>query len=182
MSRDTVVAKRYAKALFELASAAGKVSEVEDQLKLVADVLNEDVEIIKFLSLPNIAPENKIALLKSAFGDKVSELVFNTLQVLVTRRRQAITGDVYEAYTKIAGEALGQAHATVYSAKQLTDSELADVAVQFGSITGKKIIAQQIVEPALLGGLQVRIGDRLYDGSLSGKLDRLQKSLNSKAL
>ncbi|MBH5320565.1 F0F1 ATP synthase subunit delta [Paenibacillus sp. GSMTC-2017] len=182
MSRDTVVAKRYAKALFELASAAGKVSEVEDQLKLIADALKQDEETVKFLSLPTVAPEGKIALLKAVFGDNVSELVYNTLHVLVTRRRQSIIGDVYEAYTKIAGEALGQAHATVYSAKELTDQELADVSAQFGSITGKKIIAQQIVEPALLGGLQVRIGDRLYDGSLSGKLDRLQKSLNSKAL
>jgi F-type H+-transporting ATPase subunit delta len=89
---------------------------------------------------------------------------------------------VYEAYTRIAGQALGQAHATVYTAKALTEQELSGVEAQFGGITGKKIIAEQIVEPALLGGIQVRIGDRLYDGSLSGKLDRLQKTLNSKAL
>jgi F-type H+-transporting ATPase subunit delta len=50
------------------------------------------------------------------------------------------------------------------------------VEASFGKLSGKKIIAEQIVEPALLGGVQVRIGDRLYDGSLSGKLDRLQKS------
>ncbi|MFD0590602.1 F0F1 ATP synthase subunit delta [Paenibacillus sp. GCM10027627] len=182
MSRDTVVAKRYAKALFELASAASQVSEVEAQLKLVAEALKQDAEIEKFLSLPSVAPENKIAALKAAFGGNVSELVLNTLQVIVARGRQGIIGDVYEAYTKIAGEALGQAHATIYSAKLLNDEELANVVTQFGSITGKKIIAQQMVEPALLGGIQVRIGDRLYDGSLSGKLDRLQKTLNSKAL
>jgi F-type H+-transporting ATPase subunit delta len=49
-------------------------------------------------------------------------------------------------------------------------------------VTGKKITAEQVVEPALLGGIQVRIGDRLYDGSLAGKLNRLQKSLNKRAL
>lgn len=182
MSRNTVVAKRYAKALVELAFAAGQVSEVEAQLKLIADALKQDVNIQKFLSLPNVSPEGKIAALKAAFGDNVSELVLNALHVIITRRRQSTLVDVYEAYTKIAGEVLGQAHATVYSAKTLNDEELAGVVAQFGSITGKKIIAQQMVEPALLGGIQVRIGDRLYDGSLSGKLDRLQKSLNSKAL
>ena len=182
MSRDTVVAKSYAKALFELASGEGLVSEAEAQLKLIADALNQDAEIGKFLSLPNVAPASKIEVLGSAFVDKVSSLVLDTLKVLVSRGRQELIGDVYEAFTKIAGDVLGQAHATVYTAQKLSDPELAGVAEQFGSITGKKIIAQQIVEPALLGGIQVRIGDRLYDGSLSGKLERLQKSLNSKAL
>ncbi|RIX51014.1 F0F1 ATP synthase subunit delta [Paenibacillus nanensis] len=182
MSRDTVVAKRYAKALFELASAAGTVAEVEAELKLIAEALKQDAEIEKFLSLPSVAPAAKVDVLKSAFGDKVSALVIDTLKVIISRGRQAIIGDVYESFTRIAGEALGQAHATVYTAQKLSDDELAGVVAQFGSITGKKIIAEQIVEPALLGGIQVRIGDRLYDGSLSGKLERLQKSLNSKAL
>ncbi|NIK79411.1 F-type H+-transporting ATPase subunit delta [Paenibacillus castaneae] len=176
MSRDTVVAKRYAKALFELAEKQQAVAEVEGQLKLIVGVLEQDPEIEKFLSLPSIDPASKIAVLKAAFGDQVSALVLNTLEILITRRRQGDIADVYAAYTKVAGDSLGQAHATVYAAKALSDEELAGVAAQFGQVTGKTIIAQQIVEPSLLGGVQVRIGDRLYDGSLSGKLDRLQKS------
>lgn len=176
MSRDAAVAKRYAKALFEVAEKQQVVSEVEEQLKLVVQALEQDADVQKFLSLPSIDPASKIAVLKTAFGDRVSALVINTLEILVTRRRQDVIADVYAAYTKVAGESLGQAHATVYTAHALSDEELAGVAAQFGQITGKTIIAQQIVEPALLGGVQVRIGDRLYDGSLSGKLERLQKS------
>ncbi|MBD2868342.1 F0F1 ATP synthase subunit delta [Paenibacillus arenilitoris] len=176
MSRDTVVAKRYAKALFELASQQQIVSEVEAQLKLIVDSLEQDADIQKFLSLPSIDAEKKIALLKSAFGDRVSALVLNTVKLLISRRRQDVIAEVYEAFVKIAGESLGQAHATVYAAKALTAEELAGVTEQFGQITGKTIIAEQVVEPSLLGGIQVRIGDRLYDGSLSGKLERLQKS------
>ncbi|WP_424766601.1 F0F1 ATP synthase subunit delta [Paenibacillus sp. sgz302251] len=177
MSRDTVVAKRYAKALFELASQQQVVAEVEAQLKLVAESIEQDQEIQKFLSLPNVEAEKKAALLKSAFGDHISALVLNTLELLISRRRHGVIAAVYAAYTKIAGEMLGQAHATVYSAKRLSEEELAVVAAQFGQLTGKTIIAQQILEPELLGGVKVRIGDRLYDGSLSGKLDRLQKSI-----
>ena len=176
MSRDTVVAKRYAKALFELASEGGVVSDVEAQLKLIADALKQDEEIGKFLSLPNVDPAAKLAVLKSAFGERISALVLNTLKLIITRGRQSIIENVYEAYIKIAGDVLGQAHATVYSARQLSEAELAGILVEFGSITGKKIIAQQSVDPSLLGGIQVRIGDRLYDGSLSGKLDRLEKT------
>lgn len=176
MSRDTVVAKRYAKALFELAAAQQAVSEVEAELKLIVGALEQDPEIEQFLSLPSIDPEKKIAVLKAAFGDRVSGLVLNTIQILVRRRRSDILKDVSEAYTKIAGESLGQTQATVYAAQSLTDEELAALTSQFGQMIGKKIIAQQVVEPSLLGGVQVRIGDRLYDGSLSGKLERLQKS------
>ncbi|WP_141506529.1 F0F1 ATP synthase subunit delta [Paenibacillus luteus] len=176
MSRDAVVAKRYAKALFEIAEKQQVVSEVEEQLKLIVQALEQNADIQKFLSLPSIDPERKVAVLKAAFGDRVSALVLNTIQILITRRRQGAIAEVYAAYTKVAGDALGQAHATVYAAKALSDDELAGVAAQFGQLTGKTIIAQQVVEPSLLGGVQVRIGDRLYDGSLSGKLERLQKS------
>lgn len=177
MSRDVVVAKRYAKALFELAEQQKVVTEVEEQLKLIVQTLEQEPKIQQFLSLPSIDPEGKVATLKSAFGDRVSALVFNTIELLISRRRHDVIADVYAAYMRIAGDALGQAHATIYSSQALTDEELAGVVAQFGQLTGKTIIAQQIVEPDLLGGVQVRIGDRLYDGSLSGKLDRLQKSL-----
>lgn len=177
MSRDTVVAKRYAKALFELAQQQGVVSEVEDQLKLVANALNQEPEVEKFLTFPGISAEKKIEVLKGALSDRLSALVLHTVELLIVRGRQDVIADVYEAYTKIAGEALGQTHATVTSAKALTVDELAEVTAQFEKLTGKKIVAHTDVEPSLLGGVQVRIGDRLYDGSLSGKLERLQKAL-----
>lgn len=179
MSRDTVVAKRYAKALFELAATQQAVSEVETELKLIVEALEQDPQIEQFMSLPSIDPEKKIAVLKAAFGDRVSGLVLNTIQILVQRRRYDILANVYEAYTKIAGEALGQAHATIYSAHTLSADEMAALTNQFGELVGKKIIAEQVLEPSLLGGVQVRIGDRLYDGSLSGKLERLQKSFKN---
>ncbi|WP_341279923.1 F0F1 ATP synthase subunit delta [Paenibacillus sp. FSL H8-0537] len=182
MSRDAAVAKRYAKALFELAQQGGIISEVEQQLQAIAQSLGEDLEIQKFLSYPNIDASKKLAVLKAAFGGSISELLLNTLELVFVRGRQELIVEIYEAFTKIAGEVLKQAHATVYTARLLNDAELAEVAVQFGGLTGKTIIAEQVVEPALLGGVKVRIGDRLYDGSLSGKLERLEKQLKSKAL
>ena len=182
MSRDVVVAKRYAQALFELAAASKVVPQVEAELKSVVTALDANDQLNKFLNLPNVQSESKIQLFKDSFGSEVSELVYNTLGLLIERGRQSLITSLYEAFVKIAGAATGQAHAVVYTAKALSDAELAGVATQFEQVTGKKIVAEQIVEPALLGGVQVRIGDRLYDGSLAGKLERLQKSLNSKVL
>jgi len=182
MSRTTIVAKRYAKALFEIAAQQQIVTEVEEQLKGLAGAIEKDGEILKFLGYPNIDNARKLAVLKDALGGKFSDAVLSTVELLVTRGRHEDIPGVYEAYTKIAGEATGQANATVYAAKPLNEGELAKIVEQFGKIVGKSIRAEQVVEPSLLGGIQVRIGDRLYDGSLSGKLARLEKSLQSQAL
>lgn len=182
MSRESVVAKRYAKALFELAQQQNTIAEVEQQLKLVVQALDGDASISSFLGFPNIDTTKKTALIKGALSGKISDAVLNTLELLIARGRHEAIGAVYEAYTKIAGEALGQAQATVYTAKLLNADELAKVVEKFSAVAGKKIVAEQVVDSSLLGGVQVRIGDRLYDGSLSGKLSRLEKSLKSQAL
>ncbi|MFD0714903.1 F0F1 ATP synthase subunit delta [Paenibacillus sp. GCM10027626] len=182
MSRESAVAKRYAQALFEIAREQNVIAEVEQQLQLVVNVLDGDAEIRKFFGLPNISVAKKIALLQSVLAEKVSAVVMHTVEILIARGRQKEIGSVYAAYTKVAGEALGRSQATVYTAKLLSPEELAKVETTFGAIAGKAIQAQQVVQPSLLGGVQVRIGDRLYDGSLSGKLARLEQSLKSQAL
>lgn len=182
MSRESVVAKRYAKALFEVAGESNAVADVEQELKAVALAIGSDAEIGKFLAFPNIETSRKIAILKQALSGKVSDAVLNTIELLVERGRQEDIEGVYGAYKKVAGEALGQADAIVYTAKPLDADEMTKVVARFSAVSGKAIRAEQVVEPTLLGGIQVRIGDRLYDGSLSGKLARLEQSLKSQAL
>lgn len=179
MSRASVVAKRYAKALFEVAYQQNKVAEVEQHLKLVIDTIKANPLLRKFLGSPNVSPEKKAELLGQVFGSDGLSEVTHTIELLVLRGRHNEIEGVAEAYTKIAGEALGQANATVYTAKALSEAEEANVAASFGALIGKKIRIEQVVNPELLGGVQVRIGDRLYDGSLAGKLARLEKSLKS---
>lgn len=178
MSKETIVAKRYAKALFEVAKERGKVAEVDQELRAIAVVLESNPDYVKLLEHPTISPANKEALLKQAFGATVSEEVMNTLQLLVGRRRESILRDLVAYYSQIANDALGQAQAKVYTPLPLTEVEANQIAVAFGKLTGKRIRIENIVNPSLLGGLQVRIGDRLYDGSLFGKLQRMEKSLN----
>lgn len=176
---DIVVAKRYAKALFELASERGIIAQVEEELEAVVAVLQNNADFKSLLQHPNVALSVKNDLLAKAFEGKVSDAVLNTLQLLVSRRREAILAALYVDYVKIANEALGQATATVYTPFALSEDNVQEIAQHFGKVSGKKLRIQTVLEPSLLGGIQVRIGDRLYDGSLSGKLERLQKSLTS---
>ncbi|MDD9271969.1 F0F1 ATP synthase subunit delta [Paenibacillus sp. GCM10023248] len=174
---DIVVAKRYARALFEVAQGKGIIAQVEEELKSVASAIRDNADLQKFLNHPNIGATVKTDLLKQIFEGKVSEPVWNTLLVLIDKGRQAILSALVSDYVKIANEALGQASATIYSAFTLTEAQQAEIASHFSKLTGKTIRATAVVEPKLLGGIQVRIGDRLYDGSLAGKLDRLSKAL-----
>jgi F-type H+-transporting ATPase subunit delta len=177
MSRETIVAKRYAKALFEVALGQGSVAQVEEELKGILQVIRENADYGKLLEHPNISTDVKMQLLKEAFEGKVSAAVLNTMQLLVERRRESVLEDLVDSYVKVANESLGQANATVYSAYPLTEAESQQITNRFGQLTGKRIRVSNVVDASLLGGIQVRIGDRLYDGSLSGKLQRLEKAL-----
>lgn len=178
MSKEAVVAKRYAKALFEVARERGKIADVEQELQAIDQALRENPDYVRVLEHPNIAASNKVSLLQQVFQGKVSEEVQNTLQLLVERGREALISELATQFSSIANDALGQAQAKVYTARPVTAAESDRIAAIFGQLTGKKIRIENIVDPSLLGGLQVRIGDRLYDGSLSGQLQRMERTLN----
>lgn len=177
MSRDTVVAKRYAKALFQLALGQGLVAQTEDQLKLIVAVVESDAQIRAFLTAPNITLGTKIETLNNAFSGKASLIVLNTISLLLERGREGSLAAVLAAYLEVAGESLGRADAYVTSAMPLSESEQQKLADKFGALLGKTVRVTNTVNKDLLGGITVRIGDTLYDGSLRTKLDRLEKSL-----
>jgi F-type H+-transporting ATPase subunit delta len=178
MSRDTIVAKRYAKALFEVALQQQQVLEVEQELRAVVSGLTGDQEIIKFIVSPNISDEAKQNVLHASLDGKVSEPVLRTVLLLIERGRVELLQDLLDDYVKIEGDSLGIADARVYSTYALKEEEKEAVAREFGGRVNKKIRIENIVDPALLGGLKVAIGDTIYDGSLAGKLERLEQSFN----
>lgn len=179
MSGELIVAKRYAKALFEVAQAKGKTADAANDLRSVIEVLHGIPDLKKLIEHPKMDTSVKNDLLKQSFEGKVAEEVLNLLMLLVDRKRADIIEDVQKQYEKLASEALGHAIAIVYTPKALDDQDKARVAEQFGKLTGKTIEIDNVIDPSLLGGLKVRIGDKLFDGSLSSKLDKLQKSLIS---
>ncbi|QOS81450.1 F0F1 ATP synthase subunit delta [Paenibacillus sp. JNUCC31] len=178
MSRDTIVAKRYAKALFEVTLGQQQVLEVEQELRTVVSAITGDAEIGKFIESPNISEEAKQNVLRTSLDGKVSEPVLKTVLLLIERGRVELLEALLNDYVKIEGESLGIADARVYSTYALNDEEQEAVAREFGGRVNKKIRIENIVDPTLLGGLKVAIGDTIYDGSLAGKLERLEQSFN----
>ncbi|USB32884.1 F0F1 ATP synthase subunit delta [Paenibacillus sp. YPG26] len=176
MSRETVVAKRYAKALYEAAAQDGRTLEVEQELTAAVKALTSDKDIVNFITSPNISEEAKWSIINSSLEGKLSQPVIAVIKLLIERGRSDVLSDLLDSYVKIASEALGVANAVVYTTYPLNDQEQQKVAAEFGELIHKKIRVNNVVDKDLLGGMKVVIGDKLYDGSLAGKLERLEKS------
>lgn len=177
MSKDILVAKRYAKALFEVAKEHKKITQVEEDLRTIVDAVQTNEDLRKLLSHPNIDTDFKTDIVKKLFNDKGSDILLSTLQLLFERGRETLLSHLLHDYMIIANEELGQAIAIVKTPFALSESGSKEVAAKFSKITGKTIHVQNVVDPSIIGGMEVRIGDRLYDGTLIGKLERLEQKL-----
>lgn len=176
MSNPTV-AKRYATALYEVASKQGLQNTVEDELRVVKEVFQSNPSFVKTLKSPKLTPAKKQELLKTAFGS-TSTYVLNTLLILVERHREEAIPEVADYFIELANNAKGIADAKVYSVQPLTDAQKEALSLAFAPKVGKTALRiENITDSNLLGGVKLRIGNRIFDGSLRGKLDRLQRKL-----
>ncbi|MCS1352283.1 F0F1 ATP synthase subunit delta [Mechercharimyces sp. CAU 1602] len=173
---SAVVAKRYAKALFEAAQEQGLLEQVEEELVTVDQMLGHTPELKKWLTHPTVdVKQKKEVLLK--VSESMSTLTTNVLILLIERGREAVITDFVRSYQKLANEARGVAEAVVTTAVTLTEAEAAQLSQAFSKKMGKELRITNIVDPTIIGGVVVRIGDRLYDGSIKSKLDRFEQQL-----
>lgn len=171
------VAKRYARALFDVANERGLVDQIETELKDILGVVSTNQELNLFLMHPHIAGQAKKDFIDEAFSTHVSEETSNFVKVLVDNGREADLAGIVATYVQLANNARGIADAVVTTAKPLSEAELAELGVQFGKTVNKTLRLQSVVDPAILGGVVVQIGDRLYDGSLKSKLEHFAHQL-----
>lgn len=170
------VAKRYAKALFEVASEKQLLDTIELDLKLVTDTFSATPELVTWLAHPATDPAKKKELFSSVFKN-VHGITQNLLFLLADRRRENIIDEIAEEFTSLSYAAKGLAQAVVTSALPLSEEDKQKLIATFQPIIGKTLQLTEVVDSNLLGGVVVQIGDRLYDGSLKTKLLRFQERL-----
>jgi F-type H+-transporting ATPase subunit delta len=176
---NTMVAKRYASALFQIAKEQQILSQVEEDLRVVKEVLEYNADLKAVLKSSKLTIDKKKEIVKNAFAS-VNVYVLNTVLILIDRHREEQIVEVTDQFLELADEAMGIAEAQVYSVSALTDAQREALSATFAAKIGKKSLRiENIVDSNLLGGLRLRIGNRIYDGSLRGKLDRLERKLLS---
>ncbi|KAF0996665.1 F0F1 ATP synthase subunit delta [Geobacillus sp. TFV-3] len=172
-----VIAKRYASALFRIALEQGQLDRIEEDVRAVRQALAENGEFLSLLSYPKLSFDQKKALIREAFAG-VSTPVQNTLLLLLERHRFGLVPELAEQFLALVDDARGIAKAVAYSARPLTDEELRALSDVFAQKVGKQTLEiENIIDPDLIGGVKLRIGNRIYDGSVSGQLERIRRQL-----
>lgn len=176
---NPLVAKRYALALFQIAKEHQILDAVEEELRAVKEVLQYNMDLKAVLKSSKLSIEKKKEILKEAFSS-INVYVLNTFLLLVDRHREDEMVEVANQYIELVNNEMGIAEAEVYSVRPLTEKEREALSSTFAAKIGKKSLQiENFVDSDMLGGLKLRIGNRIYDGSLRGKLDRLQRKLLS---
>jgi len=174
---QSTAANRYAQALFELAQQHNQLTSVEEDLREVKVVFKENKEVLELLVSPKLSKERKKDLIRELFG-QANPLVLNTLLVLIDSKRITETVEVANEFSILSYEAQGIAEAKVFSTRPLSDEERTSISAAFAHKVGKQTLRiENEIDPSLIGGIRLQIGNRIFDSSVSAKLDRLKKQL-----
>lgn len=169
---------QYANALADIALEQGAAEPVLKQLSEFGAAFAESAELRTFLAAPGLSREAKHGVIeKLAARLGASKIVRNFLFVMVDNQRTPLLPDILEAFQQVIRRKQGVAEAEVSSAVNLNDAQKTQLLQTLERLTNKKIQAKYALEPKLLGGAVVRIGDTIYDGSLRSRLNEMRARL-----
>lgn len=174
---DPGLARRYAQALFAVAARRQLVETVESDLQATARLLREDRRLRAFLDSPRVLEEHRVAMLEKVLGERVEPLVLHFLRLLLDKQRFDQFAEVVVAFNRLADAHHGIVRARVTTAVELRAELRQRLQERLAATTGKQIILDCRVDPRLIGGISVVMGDRLLDGSVSRALARLRNEL-----
>ena len=181
MARRDTAPRRYAEAAFEVALRDGNVEAWRTDLDTASAVIG-DAAVGHSLANPAVPLETRWAAVQGALGGTVSPGALNLIGLLLRRGRIEQLPRVADQFRRLDNARQGITIATATSAAPLSPDEVRAVTGRLEGMTGGPIDLDLQVDPSLLGGLVVRVGDRLIDGSVRGRLERLRNQLASGAL
>ena len=170
----------YARSLFELAQKAGgqdKVTEVLSELEQISELLRSDRGFREFFASPVVDQNARAQSIRSIFSNRVTDLTLRFLMVLNGNRRLGHLEQIFAAYDRMIQEAFGRVEVDVYTAAPLGSQQLETLRDRIKQAINREPVLHPYTEPSMLGGLKLRIGDQLIDGSVAGKLRRMKRDL-----
>jgi F-type H+-transporting ATPase subunit delta len=179
LARST--ARRYAEAAFEIAERDDSMAAWSAALTIAEERL-AGAEVTRILSNPSLPAATRIELLGRIVGDDVTGAQRNLLSLMIRRGRFEQLPAVIAEFRRLYRRREGIMEATVTSAAALDDAEVEALQARLESLTGKRIELSREVDAELLGGVQVRVGDQLIDGSVRGRLERLRTAFTTMAI
>ena len=172
------VAERYANALFELAQENNALGPVETDLDRFAGLIAESPELGRLVRSPVFSAADQERAVSAVLDkDAIGGVVANFVKVAAANRRLFVVPEVITAFKRRAAEQRGEVAAEVTSAEPLSDRHIDDLKAALKSSLGKDVSLTTHVDPSLIGGLIVKVGSRMIDGSLKTKLNSLKLAM-----
>lgn len=172
------IAKRYARAFFKIAGEENRYEQYAGELERFSILLKENRNLSEFLANPVFAHSDKKAVVETLLTKlALSPLTANFLKLLVDKRRIGILSEIEACYRDLVDDALKKVGVTVKTAFPLTDELTSRLQKGLEGLTGKRVEMTVQEDPTLLGGIVVRVGDTLYDGSIRNQLSSIRNRL-----
>ncbi|MDF2874051.1 MAG: atpH [Sporomusa sp.] len=171
------LAIKYAQAIYEIASERALLDNVEKQLRLVDATIAGHADLATLIYHPLVPAPAKKETINRVFAGDLDGFVQNFLLLLIDKRREPALPAIIREYIRLANEARNIAEAEVFTAKELSAEQLEALAAKLSEVTGKNIVLKTSIDQELLGGVVVKIGDKLIDGSVARQLKALKAAL-----
>lgn len=179
MSRSPV-SRRYAQAMLELADAEGSHVALRNDFSTLAGTLNAVPEAVALLSNPTVPKARRKALLSEILTSlKITGTIASLANLMLDKGRFGIIGEVHDSFEEMLDARSGRVTAEVTSAVALDATAQARIQTALAARLGKDVVIETREDPALLGGLVIKVGNTIYDASVSNQLDRLRERLTS---
>lgn len=174
---DLRVARRYARALFEVALKHGQLEQTSEELANLRRLMRDSKELRRFFYTPLISRDHKSLRLRQVLSERILPSVMRLIELLIEKRRENLFEAICDEFEKLKEAYLQVERATITSAVPLDETQQAALVRALERRMGKKILPTFKVDPSLIGGVRVRVGDYQIDGSLRGALDRLRENI-----
>ena len=176
------VARPYAEALLEIAREKGLLDVFREELGFIGEYFRSDPDLHTFFESPRIERAVKRAVLRKAFDGRLNDLIVCFLELLVEKSRQFYLQEIIEAYVELYDEETGRAGVQLLTARPLDSGKAAALRDRLSGILKREVHLDTEVDPGLIGGIVLHVGDTVVDGSIKRKLDELSKKMRDAKL
>lgn len=172
-----LIAKRYADALFEVSQELNKIEAIEEELLFIASCLTQYPEVNLLLKSPLVQLQEKKEIFTTIFNQRISLEVMNFMFILLDKRRQNYILAIIEEFKRMADAARNMVEAIAYTAESMTQVDILELQAKLSSTSGKNVKLKNVINKDIVGGVLIKLGDKVIDGTIKSRLDQMRNQL-----
>ncbi len=174
-----IASRRYASALLSAAEEGNFLDTIVEELQVIKEVLEHSRDLVHALRSPLVKGDKKIHILEEIFRDSIGEKMFLFLKLVARKKRAGLLPEIIDEFQILLDEKRGVINVDITSAVQLSDEQAGELVAKIAAFTGKKIRPRMFVNEQFIGGVAIKIGDTIFDGTISHQLQLLRRTLVS---